>query len=139
MTTQRDPFAGVKSVGGGRSGKKFAPDLPQVSKERLIGVVVKLEDAVIVEDWDSQFGTSDFALLKLQLRDGQEVTCLIGGKAIVKAVRLFIKHREFPRLAVLDTAASQSTGNMYYYFRAPGDDDSYELLAESAGDGGAGA
>lgn len=133
MTTQRDPFAGVKTVGDGRGGKKFAPDLPQISKERLIGVVVKLEDAVIVEDWDSQFGTSDFALVKLQMKDTTEYTCLLGGKAIVKAMRLSIKRREFPRLAVLDTAASMSSGNMYYYFRKPEADDKYELLPGGEG------
>lgn len=127
---QSDPFKGVKSVGDGRRAGEFAPGVRKCPKEYLLGVVVKLTAAVIVEDWDSKFGTSDFALVRLQLQDGREFSSLIGGKAVVKAVRLFIKHNEFPRLAVLDTAASQTSGNAYYYLRAPAAEDRFELLEE---------
>lgn len=130
MNEQRDPFEGVKDVGTGRQAGEFAPGVPRCPKEYLLGVVVKLEGAVLFEDWDSDFGTSDFALVRFQLQDGRRFTTLLGGQACVKSARVWIKQKAFPRLGVLDTLASTRTGNTYYRIRSREPDDRYELLQE---------
>ncbi len=78
------------------SGVKFHEDLPRVDKESLVGIKFKLLDGKVIDDWDGQWGTSQFALLKVELEDGKLATTLCGGKAVVRQVSRLLKRGYLP-------------------------------------------
>lgn len=76
---------------------EFYPDLPKLPLKDVLGEVYEITDAQIVEDFDSQFGKSDFALLLLtELKDGKQFTCLAGGIVVVKKIRYALEHKLLP-------------------------------------------
>lgn len=75
---------------------KFHTDLERLEKEELQGVPIVLWDARVIDDWDGQFGTTEFALLAVELDDGRKVTTLCGGKAVVRQARKLTNHNKLP-------------------------------------------
>jgi hypothetical protein len=84
----------IKQALGGKI--KFHEELDRIDKERLVAAKFVLRDAAIISDWDSQYGTSSFALLMVQLEDGKNYTTLAGGVAIVRQVQKLIKRGLMP-------------------------------------------
>lgn len=84
----------IKQVLG--SGIKFYPELERKKKEELLGANFKLLDGKVVDDWDGQFGTTKFTLLKVELENGEQYTTLCGGKAVVRQVEKLLKFRKLP-------------------------------------------
>lgn len=78
------------------TGVKFHEDLPRVDKKELIGEYVFLRDGKVIDDWDGEWGTTEFALLMFERGDGQAVTTLCGGKAVVRQVRRLLKYNKLP-------------------------------------------
>ncbi|MBA7584539.1 hypothetical protein ES708_26494 [subsurface metagenome] len=76
---------------------EFYPDLPKLPLKDVLGEVYEITDATIVEDFDSQFGKSDFALLLLtELKDGKQYTTLAGGMVVVKKIKYALEHKLLP-------------------------------------------
>jgi len=75
---------------------KFHPEKPRMVKEELLGVKVVLLDGKIVDDWDGNWGTSEFALLLVELEGGEQKTSLCGGKAVVNQVRKLLRWGKLP-------------------------------------------
>lgn len=69
---------------------EFHQEMPQVKFEILIGHTFLLQDIRIVEGWDGFYGTSNFGLIMVQLRDGRKCTSLAGGIAVIKQLRGFL-------------------------------------------------
>jgi len=96
------------------AGIRFYPDLPRKDKEELIGAKFVLQDGKVIDDWDSQFGTTKFALLKLELEDGQQFTTLCGGKAVVRQIEKLLKFRKLPgRIWCFLNKIASSQGEYY--------------------------
>lgn len=79
-------------------GIKFHTDLEKVEKEEIIGVPIIIFDARVIDDWDSDFGTTKFALVAFEWKDyeGKKSTTLLGGKAVVRQVEKLLKLRKLP-------------------------------------------
>lgn len=76
---------------------EFYPDLPKRSLSTVVDTTHEITDAKIVEEFESQFGKSDFALLLMtDPKDGTQFTCLAGGMVVVKKVRYALEHKLFP-------------------------------------------
>lgn len=84
----------IKDILGG--GIKFHSELPRMKKEELVGVTVTLWDARVIDDWDSQYGTTKFALLAMELEGGERITSLCGGKAVVRQVEKLQRLHKLP-------------------------------------------
>jgi NAD(P)H-flavin reductase len=105
----------IKDVLGGNI--KFHEELDRIRKDELIGAKFVLRDARIIDDWDGRWGTSEFALLQVQLEDGREVTTLCGGVAIVRQVRKLLKRGRLPgRIDCFLNflPSTEKTGQNYY-------------------------
>lgn len=102
----------IRDVLGG--GIKFHSDLDRMDKEELIGLPVILWDARIIDDWDSNFGTSQFTLLAVELEDGKRVTTLCGGKAVVRQIGKLQKLNKLPgRIKCFLSLVEGPHGNYY--------------------------
>lgn len=84
----------IKDVLGSRV--QFHEELDRVKKEELVCKKFKLLDGKVIDDWDGEFGTSQFALMKVELEDGRQVTTLCGGKAVVRQISRLLKRNYLP-------------------------------------------
>lgn len=108
-----DTVPDAKSILG--DGKlHFHEQLPKVEFDTLIGQEMLIKQIQMVSGWDGIFGTSDFALILLQNRQGQMATTLGGGKAIVNQCRKLLNLRRFPVRVTL--GKRQGQGGEYYIF-----------------------
>lgn len=87
---------------------EFHKELPQIEFDNLVGHEFLLLDVRMVEGWDGYFGTSNFGLIMLQLRDGRKATSLGGGVAIVKQLRQIQAKRRYPVKVTLTTRPGQA-------------------------------
>jgi hypothetical protein len=110
----------IKDALGGKI--KFHEELDRIDKEKLIAGKFILRDATIVSDWDSQYGTSSFALLMVQLEDGKSYTTLTGGVAIVRQVQKLLKRGKLPgRIDCTLNSVESENGRNYYVLDWPED------------------
>ena len=114
-------YKGIKDVLG--SGKvDFYPDLERVDKVQLFGNNFLIQDARYISDWDGEFGTTSFFLVKVKLlspdQEGREVTTIMGGMALIKQLRKLVDMRKLPVAASL-TIAKSGRGNEYYVLDNP--------------------
>ena len=87
----------LKRVSEVYKSEPFYPELDKVEKEAIMGQDMIIQDARMMRDWHSEFGTSDFCLLKLEdLETGKQVTTSVGGVAVVSVVDRLIKERRLP-------------------------------------------
>jgi len=93
---------------------EFHKELPQIKFEDLIGHSFLIYEIFMVEEWEGYYGTSDFGLILLQLRDGRKATSLAGGVAVIKQLRGFKKQRRYPVKVVLGTKPGEV--GPYYIF-----------------------
>lgn len=103
----------IKDVLG--SGVKFYPDLDREKIENLVGSKFQLLDGKVIDDWDGEWGTSQFALMKLD-REGKLFTTICGGRAVVRQISRLIKRNYLPgriwcRLNLLPSESGK--GNYY--------------------------
>lgn len=127
----------IKEVLGG--GIKFHEQLPRMKKEELVGMRFILRDGRIIDDWDGQWGTTEFALLMLQLpEDNKEVTTLCGGIAVVRQVRKLLKRGRLPgRIWCFLNLVEGDDGKSYYLLDwdnlpAPGEKTEVKAAPEAA-------
>lgn len=80
----------------GRGAVDFHPDLPKIDKAELVGADFVILQAKIIEEWESEYGTSSFCLLRVRLENAEEKTTLMGGKAIVRQVSKLLRDRKLP-------------------------------------------
>lgn len=103
----------IKQALGGNI--RFHEDLPKMNKEELLGANMVICDARVIDDWDGQWGTSQFALLLVELEDGRRVTTLMGGKAVVRQVGKLLKRNKLPgRVACFLNQVEGESGHLYY-------------------------
>ena len=92
----------MKTFGETIGRAKWYPDLPKVALKDLIDVQFELTDAIIVEDFESRFGLSTFALLLgARLDGGTSFTTLCGGMVVVKKIRKAVEEKLLPLLATI--------------------------------------
>ena len=92
----------MKTFGETIGRAKWYPELPKVALKDLIDVQFELADATVVENFESQFGLSTFALLLGTRLDGStQFTTLCGGSVVVKKVRKAIEAKLLPLLATI--------------------------------------
>ena len=85
---------------------EFHPELPKVSLKDVIDKEYEVTDTLIVRDFNSQFGNSDFALLLLtDLDDGKQYTTLCGGLVVVKKMQYALDNRLLPLRGVISKPA----------------------------------
>lgn len=96
----------------GRGSVDFNNELQRIDKEELIAANFVILQAKIVEDWESEFGTNSFCLLKIRLENGEEKKTLMGGKAIVRQVTKLIRNRKLPVACCLNRKPG-SLGDYY--------------------------
>jgi hypothetical protein len=111
---------GVRDVlGSGKIG--WYPNLPRIDKLQLFGNNFIIQDAKPISDWDSEFGTSSFFLVKIKLiSDGQECTCIMGGVALMKQLHRLVDARKLPVAASISINKSER-GNEYFLLDNPVD------------------
>jgi hypothetical protein len=108
----------VKDALGGKI--KFHEELDRIDKAQLVAGKFVLRDATIVSDWDSQYGTSSFALLVVQLENGKSYTTLTGGVAIVRQVQKLLKRGKLPgRIDCTLNLQDSENGRQYYVLDWP--------------------
>ncbi len=110
---------GIKDVLGGDK-ISFYPDLERVDKCQLLACNFIIQDVKRIDDWDSEFGTTSFYLVKLSIPEdgGREVTTILGGQAILKQLKKLSDARRFPVAASLAVVKS-GRGNEYYTLDNP--------------------
>jgi len=87
----------TKSFGDVMPKIEFYPDLPKLPLKDMLGEVYEITDAQIIDDFDSQFGKSSFALLLCTaLADGKQYTTLSGGMVVVKKIRYALDRKLLP-------------------------------------------
>lgn len=112
---------GVKGVRDvlGADKIEFYPDLERHDKTFFLESNFVIDAVKLVEDWDSEFGTSSFYLVKLTAElDGKSYTCIMSGKAIMKQLRKLNDARRFPVAASLKINKS-AAGNEYFFLDNP--------------------
>ena len=109
---------GIKDVLG-NTKVEFYPTLERVNKVAVFGHNFIIQDAKLVSDWDSEFGTSSFYIVKLKLADdGREVTSIFGGQALLRQIRKLVDGRLLPVAASLSIVKGPS-GHEYYVLDNP--------------------
>ncbi|GAJ04616.1 unnamed protein product, partial [marine sediment metagenome] len=87
----------TKTFGDVMPKLEFHPDLPKRPQAELLDEPYEIVDAMVVKDFESQFGRSDFALLEMvDAKDDSHFTTLAGGLVVVKKVQYAIDHKLFP-------------------------------------------
>lgn len=126
----------IKDALGGKI--KFHEELDRIDKDKLVAGKFILRDATIVSDWDSQYGTSSFALLMVQLEDGKNYTTLAGGVAIVRQVQKLLKRGKLPgRIDCTLNLQESDNGRKYYVLDWPEDWTPIVIKESAKVDGGA--
>ena len=75
----------------------FYPDLPKRPLAEILNKTFSILDATIVEGFESKYGTSDFALLLMEVvSTGEQFTTLCGGRVVVKKVRQALDKKLLP-------------------------------------------
>ncbi|MDD5702926.1 MAG: hypothetical protein PHU23_12855 [Dehalococcoidales bacterium] len=112
---------GVKSVLGSDK-MDFYPDLERVDKANLTCHNFILQDAKLVSDWDSAFGTSSFYLVKVKLivsdTENLECTTILSGQAVMKQIRKLLEARKLPVAGTLGIRKSEN-GREYFVLDDP--------------------
>lgn len=96
------------------TGVRFHEDLPRVKKEELLAENVILRDGKVIEDWDGEWGATDFALLMVEREGGQAVTTLCGGRAVVRQIRRLVKANKLPGRYRCFLNQLQGENGLYY-------------------------
>jgi hypothetical protein len=89
----------------------FHDDLEKVSLQQLLDVPFVILEVKFIEGWQSQFGDSDFCLIRGTLEEtgvGKEFTTLCGGEVVLKRVKQLIAKRAIPILATFKMVAGVS-------------------------------
>jgi len=81
---------------------EFYPDLPRTSLLEILDTEIEVIAAQIVEEFDSKFGKSGFALLLFNNSvNGEQSTTLCGGIVVIKKVKYALSHNLLPLKGVI--------------------------------------
>lgn len=81
---------------------EFHQDLDKVPLEEVIGNEYEITDAMVVRDFSSKFGSSDFALLLLTDQDtNKQFTTLCGGMVVVKKIQFALEGKLLPLMGTI--------------------------------------
>lgn len=92
----------------------FHNELPKIKFVELLASKFVIRQIKIVEDWDSTFGTSEFALMMIGTSDGKKATTLAGGRAIVRQAKKLLVAHGLPVSVTLNQVQGQQ--GAYYIF-----------------------
>lgn len=115
---------GIKKVKGirevlGSEKIEFYPSLDKIDKISLSGNNFEIRDAKFISDWDDNFGTHSFYLVKVYVPElGTEYTSIFSGVAVLKQLRKLVDFRRLPVACSLKTVRAGS-GNEYYVLDDP--------------------
>lgn len=106
--------------------RPFHPDLVKVDKEVIKNIPIHITDASVTDDWDGNYGTSTFALVKFRFDADEQIpptfmTSLISGKAINKQINQLLKVKKLPGdiLCKLTLTDSKSGSGSYWLLDDP--------------------
>ncbi|GAI85332.1 unnamed protein product, partial [marine sediment metagenome] len=99
----------IKSFGDVMPKIEFYPDLPKVELKDILDKEVEVNDAQVVADFTTKFGTHDFVLLLYtDPKDGTQYTTISSGMVIVKKLKYALDNRLLPLIGTI-------TWNGQYY------------------------
>jgi len=90
----------------------FHPDLPRIPFKELLDKETLIEDATIIKDFSSDWGTHDLALLRVKLND-KSTTTASSSSVVVKKISELITKQSFPLYGKLIKRKSAS-GREYF-------------------------
>ena len=81
---------------------EFYPDLPKKELDDVLDIPYLIPDVKIIKGFHSQFGESDFALIRLQdLETGEQATTLCGGMVVVRKLEQAKAQRLLPLVGTI--------------------------------------
>lgn len=81
--------------------KPFYPDKPRADFRTLLDETVIIDDAMIIEDYESEYGTHDLALFLFHpVGSNDAMTSACSGQVVVKKLRQLAERDLFPVTAV---------------------------------------
>lgn len=87
----------LKSVSDIMPELEFYPDIPKVKLDDILNTELHLLDAVIIEDFEGQFGPHPFGIMLLENpKDGAQSTCGTSGVVIIKKLRKLLADKCLP-------------------------------------------
>jgi hypothetical protein len=114
--SQQKPKTIEEALGDGKIN--FHSDLERLEFAVLLPLNFTIVDAKIIDNWDSQFGTRSFPIVKVRLEDDTEYTTILNGAVILKQVRKLLEKHQLPVSVAIDTINS-GRGNSYYILCNP--------------------
>src|SRR4030042_2232590 len=105
----------IKTFGEAVGGTQFYPDLPKLPLVDALDRQWLIEDAKIVKDFKSQFGVTDFALLKIvNPHDTKEIyTTICGGAVVIGRIATAINKGLLPLLGTIGKIMSDNDREYY--------------------------
>jgi len=98
----------------GAGSVNFYPDLARAPLETVLDRELLVLDAMIVEDFETQYGIGDFALLRLSDEaTGEEFTTICGGRVVVRKVRKALAQRLLPLYGTIVLREGGAHGRYY--------------------------
>ncbi|MAF42981.1 MAG: hypothetical protein CMI54_02255 [Parcubacteria group bacterium] len=105
-----------QSFGEATKPPSFFPDDKRVELAELIDVPLVITDAVVVRNFETPLGKSDFALLRFSIeKSGEVATTLCGGVVVVNKVQKAIDGNLLPLTGTITRVPSGVAGHSPYY------------------------
>jgi hypothetical protein len=95
------------------TGVNFYADIPKLPLADILDTEYLIKDVEIIENFNSKFGKSSFALLLLEDNEKNQVTTICGGMVIVEKCRKVLKDNLLPLYGTIQKIESEE-GNEYY-------------------------
>lgn len=80
------------------SSSSFYPDLPRIPLGELLETEVEVLDAVVIDDFETDFGIHDLALMKVKVKDTVGTTAC-SGQVVIKKVKKALEMEALPLYA----------------------------------------
>ena len=106
-----------RSFGEAVSPPPFYPDDPKAELEAVIGKELIIVDAVVVRDFQTELGKSNFALIRFVDPEDSALfgTTLCGGTVVVSKVQKAIDGNHLPLTGTITRVPSKVAGHSPYY------------------------
>lgn len=91
-----------KSFSDVMPSSEFYPDMPKAPLSDILGKILRVHDAQIIEDYEGNFGPSTFALMLCEdIVSGDMFTTLCGGLVVVKKLRRALADELLPLKGII--------------------------------------
>jgi len=107
-STSAETAAGINKTIKGKTftdvldTEPFWPDLPKEQLPDLLNRTYKVFDARVIEDFETDFGTHDLALLALEdLDSGEKFTTACSGIVVVKKIKKVLAGKMLPLIGTI--------------------------------------